>query len=251
MQLLLRRIPRFLAVLFFALTCPRAESQIFSSEAVQGSLLGGVIGGFIGHNSNRREAEGIGIGAGAGFLAGTLAGERRHYDTYIPSRSRSRYADAPSGTRGPRPALAGAALGAMAGGIVGHNSGGNTMEGVGIGATGGLLLGAAAEQFQRRSANQHHFAEPAHPGHSLVFHSNPPTARPSAFPETIMTREVGESTIVTSSMPSLDTGSTLSVRIPDHTTVSTPIKTAARQIRFEYLGSVRNKKGAEQVRASE
>lgn len=41
-----------------------------------------------------------------------------------------------------REALGGAALGGLAGGIIGHNNGNHTAEGIGIGAGAGLLLGA-------------------------------------------------------------------------------------------------------------
>lgn len=48
-----------------------------------------------------------------------------------------------------REAFGGAALGGLAGGIIGHNSGGRTAEGIGIGAGVGLLLGAMTSQYKR------------------------------------------------------------------------------------------------------
>jgi uncharacterized protein YcfJ len=41
--------------------------------AVTATVLGGVAGGVIGHNSHRRTAEGVAIGAGAGLLLGAAA----------------------------------------------------------------------------------------------------------------------------------------------------------------------------------
>ena len=49
-----------------------AKAQLFSNNQLGGAVLGGAIGGVIGHNNNRQTAEGIGIGAGLGYLLGTL-----------------------------------------------------------------------------------------------------------------------------------------------------------------------------------
>jgi uncharacterized protein YcfJ len=48
-----------------------------------------------------------------------------------------------------REAFGGAALGGIVGGIIGHNNGRKTAEGIGIGAGAGLLLGAVTHQSRR------------------------------------------------------------------------------------------------------
>jgi len=213
------------------------RAQILSAEAWRGAGLGGLIGGIIGHNSGRRTTEGIGIGAVSGAVLGTLTSEREHYDTYIPSRSQSRYADAPYGVHRPHHAVTGAAVGAVAGGIIGHNSGNRTMEGVGIGAASGLAIGALVEHAQRRRANQHYFAEEARPGRSTVLHAVPATAKPSTFPQPIRTREVRDGAIITTSSAAWETSSTLIRTIPDHTSPRKPATTTAKKpIAFKYLG---------------
>ncbi len=155
------------------------HGQIFSGESLRGTALGGLLGGIIGHNSGRKTAEGIGIGAGTGWLLSTLAHEGRErgsYDTYIPSRRRSVYADsAPVYRTSNRPnyAITGTAVGALAGGIIGHNQGRHTMEGAGIGAATGLVLGGIAEQISRDRENRHYFAEEAAPRPTVKYFRNP------------------------------------------------------------------------------
>lgn len=214
-----------------------AFSQVISPEIWRGAALGGIIGGILGHNSNRHTAEGIGIGAASGALLGAMSREREHYDSYIPSRSQSRYADAPHGLHRPHHALTGAAVGAVAGGIIGHNSGRHTMEGVGIGAVGGAALGALVEHAQRQRANQHYFAEEAPPRTSIAFHSNAPAKPTTAFPQPLHTRTVRAGAIVTKTSPAIETGSTFIRTIPDHTPKRQPERRRTKkEIKFEYLG---------------
>lgn len=229
------RLLHVLAVSLLTFAAP-ASAQVFSSESLRGSLIGGVIGGIVGHNSNRRAAEGMAVGAGAGWLLGSMTRERGNNDTYIPSRSQSRYADAPFGTHRPHHALTGAAVGAVAGGAIGHNSGGRTMEGVGIGAASGGVIGGLVEHAQRRRANQHYFAQEARPGRSTAFHANPPPAKATAFPRAIHMREIRDGAIVTTSAPALETGSTLLQRIPDRTRASGKTTRKRPVVKFEYLG---------------
>jgi len=44
------------------------KAQLFSRDNLGSAVVGGILGGVIGHNSGRRTAEGIGIGAGTGLL---------------------------------------------------------------------------------------------------------------------------------------------------------------------------------------
>lgn len=155
------------------------DAQIFSRDSVRGATLGGLLGGIIGHNSNRRTAEGIGIGAASGWLLGSVSRahrERDSYDTYIPSRHQSVYVDsAPSfrTSRRPNYAVVGAATGALAGSIIGHNQNRRTMEGLGIGAATGLVLGGVAEHAARNRERRHYFAEEAHPTDRVIYHQTP------------------------------------------------------------------------------
>lgn len=171
---------KILILIAFCLTIPNSgKSQLFSRESTRGAALGGILGGIIGHNSGRKTAEGIGIGAGTGWLLGNLARnhrERGAYDTYIPSRRQSVYADsAPAATR-PNYAITGAAVGGLAGAIIGHNQGRKTMEGLGIGAASGLLVGGLAEHATRQRESRHYYAHEAPPRYSVRFHGNAPVA---------------------------------------------------------------------------
>ncbi len=129
-----------------------AQAQLLSPEAVGGAALGGLAGGIIGHNSGRKTAEGVAIGAGAGLLLGTLTHnarrEQHYYATQVPVPAAPVYYSYPPAR--PNYAITGAALGGLAGGIIGHNSGRKTAEGIAIGAGAGLLLGSVAEQNARR-----------------------------------------------------------------------------------------------------
>lgn len=135
--------------------CVPLEAQLFTPESVSGAAFGGLIGGIIGHNSGHRTAEGAGIGAGAGLLLGALAhNTREEQGYYAPSvpypGSAYGYYDNYYYSYRPNYALSGVALGGLAGGIIGHNSHGRTLEGIGIGAGAGLLLGGLAEEHARR-----------------------------------------------------------------------------------------------------
>ncbi len=130
-----------------ALTSARA--QIFGPAALNGAILGGVLGAVVGHNSgslSHNGWQGAAIGAGVGALFGAAADANAGYSGY--------YNHAPAayggyvyrdGYRGSY-ASDGLWLGALAGGIVGHNHGGdwrhNGWRGAAWGAGAGWLLGS-------------------------------------------------------------------------------------------------------------
>ena len=137
------------------------QAQLFSRESLGGAAAGGLIGGIIGHNNGRKTAEGIGIGAGAGLLLGALA-ENSRRDVYISTPGPMIAAPVyPYYPVRPNYTVTGAALGGVAGGIIGHNSGRRTAEGIAIGAGSGLVLGVLAEENARRKEVV--FAAPASP----------------------------------------------------------------------------------------
>jgi uncharacterized protein YcfJ len=131
-----------------------ARAQLFSSESMGAAMLGGLAGGIIGHNNGRKTAEGIGIGAGAGLLLGALAHQSRtdrgYSAPYYVSSAPGYPATVVYATPRPNYAMTGVALGGVAGGIIGHNNGRRTAEGIAIGAGAGLLLGGFAEGEARR-----------------------------------------------------------------------------------------------------
>ena len=158
-----------------------AGAQVFRPEAVNGALLGGVAGAVLANNSGdlgRNGARGAVAGAAAGLLIGQAVGEAR--------AAQPPPADAPAGRRGPATvgvaypsydlypaygyypgyavesypyygaypersaATDGLLLGALAGGIIGHNSGrGNGWRGAAIGAGAGWILGSIADSARR------------------------------------------------------------------------------------------------------
>ncbi len=135
--------------------------QLFSREGFTGAAVGGILGGVIGHNSGRHTAEGVAIGAGAGLLLGSVihqANEPTYYSSYgysYPSYPSYGYSDYSLGYdvyRRPNYAFSGAAVGALGGAIIGHNSGRHAGEGAAIGAGAGFILGSIAEQNARRRA---------------------------------------------------------------------------------------------------
>jgi uncharacterized protein YcfJ len=193
-----------------------SSAQLFSGEPLRGAALGGLLGGIIGHNSGRKTAEGIGIGAGTGWLLGALSREGRErgsYDTYIPSRRHSVYADSPPAyrtTHRPNYAVTGTVIGGLAGGIIGHNQGRRTMEGAGIGAATGLVLGGIAEHVSRRRESRHYYAEEAPPRPTVKYFRNPIVpATSSDVPRTTVQTKLRRPTVfqrVKSSQTSRSTG---------------------------------------------
>jgi uncharacterized membrane protein len=156
-----------LAVVAFA----PVQAQTLRPEIVTGTLLGGAAGAVIGHNSgdlHHNGWRGAAIGAGAGLLLGSLAAQAndRYYSTQVPVPDAPRtyvYREAPAYYREPVFATGdsergdyrtnGLLLGALAGGIIGHNSGDlrhNGWRGAAIGAGLGYLLGSVAEHNARQ-----------------------------------------------------------------------------------------------------
>jgi hypothetical protein len=135
-----------------------ARAQIFGAHTADGALLGGIAGAVIGHNSgslSHNGWQGAAIGAGVGALIGASAdantayAARRATGVPVPAGGyvyRDGYRDAPNGFYGGGFARDGVFLGALAGGIIGHNSGGdwrhNGWRGAGWGAGAGWLLGS-------------------------------------------------------------------------------------------------------------
>jgi hypothetical protein len=167
-----------------AMTLP-AQAQLFGPESVAGGVLGGVAGGIIGHNSGRRTAEGAAIGAGAGLVLGALAGhERRERQAYYPHHAPAyshAHGYAPYGYSRPNHMWTGAALGGIAGGVIGHNSGRRTAEGIAIGAGGGLLLGALSENRARWHPPRHYYAPRYHVPSRPVYYSTPIYHAPPSY----------------------------------------------------------------------
>lgn len=200
-----------------------SQAQFFNNNTLGGALLGGIAGGVIGHNNNRQTAEGVAIGAGAGLLLGALANEAQqgYYGrTQVPRPTYSGYGMGYSSypvhpgygygcvpqsgfsySRFSRPnyTWSGAALGGLAGGIIGHNSGRRTAEGIAIGAGTGLLLGHLADRsVQRRSWAQPTpvvvnppMISPVQPATVFAPSFTSPTVRP-----TTSTPQVGNVTII-------------------------------------------------------
>lgn len=156
-----------LAVVAFA----PVQAQTLRPEIVTGTLLGGAAGAIIGHNSgdlHHNGWRGAAIGAGAGLLLGSMAAQAndRYYSTQVPVPDAPRtyvYREAPVYYQEPTFATRasergdyrtnGLLLGALAGGIIGHNSGDlrhNGWRGAAIGAGVGYLLGAVAENNARK-----------------------------------------------------------------------------------------------------
>ena len=150
------------AVLISLVSIGSTQAQLFSREGFTGAAVGGILGGVIGHNSGRHTAEGVAIGAGAGLLLGSAIHEANeptyYYSSYgysYPSYPSYGYSDYSLGYdvyRRPNYALSGAALGALGGAIIGHNSGRHAGQGEAIGAGAGFILGSIAEQNARRRA---------------------------------------------------------------------------------------------------
>jgi len=140
----------------FALT--PAHAQIFGPRSAGGALLGGIAGAVIGHNSgslSHNGWQGAAIGAGVGALLGSAADRNAgRYDRgwpapnggYIYRDAPGRYGYGGDGYYRGSAAHDGLWLGALAGGIIGHNSGGNWRHngwrGAAWGAGAGWLLGS-------------------------------------------------------------------------------------------------------------
>lgn len=141
---------KIFALVMLAATLLSAEAQLFSRESLGGAALGGLAGGIIGHNSGRKTAEGVAIGAGAGLLLGAITHTARrdfYYGGPGPGVAAPYYYYEPVR---PNYAITGVALGGLAGGIIGHNNGRRTAEGIAIGVGAGLVLGGLAEHDARR-----------------------------------------------------------------------------------------------------
>jgi uncharacterized protein YcfJ len=162
-----------------------ASAQVFRPETVNGAVIGGIAGAVIGHNSgslNHNGGKGAAIGAGVGAVIGSAVGRdneaRRAPQSRAPRYdSPSIYRAAPVVDRGPvrggyyggggyygrggyygggyyggGAAADGVLLGALAGGIIGHNSGSfghNGWRGAAWGAGLGWILGSVADANRR------------------------------------------------------------------------------------------------------
>ena len=148
-----------------------AQAQIFRPASLDGALLGGIAGAIIGNNSgslHHNAWQGAAIGAGAGLLLGATAdansaryGGYGTYDypgAYVYRHPRVVRGGYHGGYRGGYDygygygyggaAADGLWLGALAGGIIGHNSRGfhhNGWRGAAWGAGVGWLLGSIAD----------------------------------------------------------------------------------------------------------
>jgi outer membrane lipoprotein SlyB len=163
-----------------------AEAQLFSRESLGGAALGGLAGGIIGHNSGRRTAEGAAIGAGAGLLLGAIThNARRDYYGVETSVAPAPYYYEPR----PNYAVTGLALGGLAGGVIGHNSGRRTAEGLAIGAGAGLLFGSMAEHDARRRVQYVQYVQPA-PAYVVSQPQPAPAAPEPAAPTPAPTQQV-------------------------------------------------------------
>jgi hypothetical protein len=178
-------IPLGLALLALA----PASAQVFRPETVNGAVIGGIAGAVIGHNSgslNHNGWKGAAIGAGVGAVIGSAVGrdnDARRAPQHRTPRYDSPYIyrDAPVVYRGPArggyhgayyggggyygsggyygggyyggsAAADGLFLGALAGGIIGHNSGSlghNGWRGAAWGAGLGWVLGSVADANRR------------------------------------------------------------------------------------------------------
>lgn len=168
-----------------------ASAQVFRPETVNGALLGGIAGAVIGNNSgslNHNAWKGAAIGAGVGAVIGSAVGRDNDLRTntqvrasYYGHGSPYLYRDTPTvvyrsygrggyyggyygggyygsgdyyggGYYGGSSASNGLVLGALAGGIIGHNSGSfrhNGWRGAAWGAGIGWLLGSVADANRR------------------------------------------------------------------------------------------------------
>jgi hypothetical protein len=125
-----------------------ARAQIFGPQASNGVLLGGIAGAVIGHNSgslSHNGWQGAAIGAGVGALLGAAADSRAGQGDYVYRNGGYGGYDGYGGSA----AYDGLWLGALAGGIIGRNSGGdwrhNGWRGAAWGAGAGWLLGSIVD----------------------------------------------------------------------------------------------------------
>ena len=142
-----------------------APAQIFRPASLDGAILGGIAGAIIGNNSgslHHNAWQGAAIGAGTGLLFGAVADANRARSGY--DHAGPDYPDYAGAYvyRHPRvvrdgygysygygsAATEGLWLGALAGGIIGHNSRGfhrNGWHGAAWGAGAGWLLGSMVD----------------------------------------------------------------------------------------------------------
>ncbi len=168
------------SLLLALLAAVSASAQVFRPATVNGAVVGGIAGAVIGHNSgslNHNAWKGAAIGAGVGALVGSAVGHERdgrHHPAVRAPHYRSPYIY----REGPRVAYYGAGpagyygagyyggggyyggsaasdgffLGAVAGGIIGHNSGSfrhHGWHGALWGAGAGWLLGSVVDANRR------------------------------------------------------------------------------------------------------
>lgn len=204
-----------LALCFAFLAVSSVSAQVFRPETVNGAVLGGIAGAVIGNNSgslNHNAWKGAAIGAGVGAVIGSAVGQDN--DRRVPPASSPRYhspyifRDEPvviyrgherggyyggagyysgGGYNGGSYAGNGLVLGALAGGIIGHNSGSlrhNGWNGALWGAGAGWLLGSIADANRRAVIWERPpvYVEQAQP---VVQTSPAAAAQPAAAPQQI------------------------------------------------------------------
>ncbi len=156
------KTPILLGLALFALA--PVQAQIFRPSSVNGALLGGIAGAMVGNNSgslHHNAWQGAAIGSAAGLLLGAAAdNSRRDYgnDAQVYASGGYVYRAGPRRPAGYGPygygygygsaANNGFWLGALAGGVIGHNSRGfhhDGWRGAAWGAGVGWLLGSVAD----------------------------------------------------------------------------------------------------------
>jgi hypothetical protein len=190
-----------------ALALAPAHAQVFGPRAAGGAFLGGIAGAVIGHNSgslSHNGWQGAAIGAGVGAMLGA-AGDYRDYRTsvgvpvahggYIYRDGSAYYGHGGYSYGGYYGSAAydGLWLGALAGGIIGHNSGGgwrhNGWRGAAWGAGAGWLLGSIIDS-NRYYYGGYDYGYYGYPRTVVMTQPQPVAVQPAAQPATAAPQQV-------------------------------------------------------------